>query len=143
MLNIQSLRSARCLRLLFLQVLLVVAWHPQAAFAENKVVTNADKGGDIHLKVGDTLEVRLKSNPTTGFAWYLHKESTPVLKLVHQTATEPTDQSADPSVGRPVFQIFNFEPRRSGDGVLVLHYVRSWDKPSPDEEQFKIHVIVE
>jgi hypothetical protein len=25
----------------------------------------------------------------------------------------------------------------------LLHYVRSWEAPSPDEQQFQIHVVVE
>jgi inhibitor of cysteine peptidase len=127
----------------FLVALLAIACIPQTVSAENKVVTDADKGGEVHLKVGDTLEVRLKANPTTGFMWFIHKESTPLLKLVHQTMTEPTDQSAGQNVGRPVFQVYNFEPRRAGDGVLKLHYVRSWEAPKPAEEQFTIHVFIE
>jgi predicted secreted protein len=125
-------------RWFFLLALAAIVCYPQTAFAAAKVVTDADKGGEVHLQVGDTLEVRLSANPTTGYMWYIKKESTPLLKLVHQTQTEPTEQG----VGRPVLQVFNFEARRSGDGVLVLHYVRSWDKPAPDEEQYQIHVFI-
>jgi inhibitor of cysteine peptidase len=138
----QSERSVgwiRSSRWFLLVALLAVAFHPQMAGAENKVITDADKGSEVHLKAGDTLEVRLKSNPTTGYMWYVHKESTPLLKLVRQSTTEP----AEPGVGRPVFQVFTFEPRRAGDGTLLLHYVRSWEKPAPNEEQFTVHVVIE
>ncbi len=131
----------------FLIGLLAVAFSSQTASAATKVLTDADKGGEVHLKAGDTLELRLRSNPTTGFMWYVHKESTPLLKLAHQSTTEPSEQSPESvqpqSVGRPVVQVFTFEPRRSGDGVLVLHYVRSWEKPAPGEERFQIHVFIE
>lgn len=127
--------------------LVAIVFSSQTANAATKVVTDADKGGEVHLKVGDTLEVRLKSNPTTGYMWYVHKESMPLLKLAHQSQTDPAEQAPEnaqqQSVGRPVFQVFTFEPRRAGDGVLKLHYVRSWDKPAPDEEQFTIHVFIE
>ncbi len=126
-------------RWLALVALVAIACIPQTAFAANKVVSDADKGGVVHLKAGDTLEVRLRANPTTGFMWYIEKESTPLLKLIHQTQTDVTE----PGVGRPVFQVFQFEPRRSGDGVLRLHYVRSWEPPSPGDEQFEIHVVIE
>jgi predicted secreted protein len=62
-----------------------------------------------------------------------------LLKLTGQSQTEATE----PGVGRPVFQIFKFEPRRSGDGFLLMHYVRSWEKPAPDDEQFDVHVFIE
>jgi predicted secreted protein len=122
-----------------LVALVAIACIPQTAFAANKVITDADKGGVVHLQVGDTLKVRLKAIPSTGFMWYIEKESTPLVKLVHQTQTDPTE----PGVGRPVFQIFQFEPRRSGDGVLRLHYVRSWEPPAPNDEQFEIYVVIE
>ena len=109
------------------------------ASAENKVFTDADKGGQVRLKVGEGFEVRLKSNPSTGFMWYLHKNSTPLLKLVSQTETE----SKEPGMGRPSIQIFKFEAKRAGEGVLLLHYVCSWEKPAPDEEQFDLHVTIE
>jgi inhibitor of cysteine peptidase len=126
-------------RYFLLVALLAAAFYPKSATAETKVVTDADKGSKVHLKVGDTLEVRLNSNPTTGYMWYVHKASTPLMKLVHQSQTEP----AAPGVGRPVVQVFTFEPRRAGDGVLLLHYVRAWEKPDPDEEQFTVHVVIE
>ncbi len=71
--------------------------------------------------------------------WYLEKESTPLLKLARQSQTDATE----PGEGRPVVQVFQFEPRLSGEGVLRLHYVRSWERPKPDDERFEIHVVIE
>ncbi len=119
-------------------VLLTVAFQPQTVSAATRVITDKNKGGQIHLKAGETFELRLKSNPSTGYMWYIQPKSTPLLKLVHESQTEPTK----PGVGRPIFQVFTFEARRAGEGVLLLHYVRSWEKPIPDEEQFKLRVSV-
>lgn len=124
---------------LLLFVPMVVVFYPQAALAANQVITDADNGGQIHLKAGETFELRLRANPTTGYSWYIEPKSTPLLKLVHQSQTEPTE----PGLGRPIFQVFTFEARRAGDGVLLLHYVRSWEKPAPDDEQFKLRVSIE
>ena len=74
--------------------------------------------------------------------WYVEKESTPLLKLVHQTQTEAEESSTEPGVGRPIFQVFTFEARRSGEGALQLHYVRSWEKPAAEEEWFEIRVVI-
>ena len=139
MLTARSIRPAVSILSIFLLALAAIACCPQTAFAATKVITDADKGGTVHLRLGDTLELRLKSNPTTGFMWYVEKESTPLLKLAHQSQTDITE----PGEGRPVFQVFRFEPRRGGDGVLRMHYVRSWEKPAPDDEQFDIHVVIE
>ena len=136
---LRSVRRLGSVRWLFFLALMAIVCSAQTAFAATKVITDADKGGVVRMKVADRLELRLKSNPTTGFMWYVKKESTPLLKLVHQSQTDATE----PGMGRPVFQVFEFEPRRAGEGVLRLHYVRSWEPPAPNEKQFEIHMVIE
>jgi len=136
---VRTLRRLDAARWLFLVMLLGAAGHLLIASAENKVFTDADKGGQIRLKAGEGFELRLKANPTTGYMWYVHRKSTPLLKLVSQSQTE----AKEPGEGRPSFQNFKFEAKRAGEGVLLLHYVRSWEKPAPDEEQFDLHVTIE
>ena len=143
------MRSDRLFRrvdsLRWLLALMAIACFAQAALAATKVITDADKGGVVHIKSVDQLELRLKSNPTTGYMWYVEKESTPLLKLHHQSQTEvPVPAEERPGlVGQPVFQVFTFEPRHRGDGVLKLHYVRSWEVPTPEDEKFEIRVVIE
>ena len=129
MLTARSYRPAVSVLSILLLAMAANVCLPHRAFAATKAITDADKGGVVHLKLGDTLEVSLKSNPTTGFMWYVEKESTPLLKLHHQSQTDVTE----PGEG----------PRQSGDGTLRLHYVRSWEKPTPDDEQFDIRVVIE
>jgi inhibitor of cysteine peptidase len=139
MLTARSIRPAVSVLLISLVALAAIVCLPQTAFAATRVVTDDDKGGTVRLRLGDKLEARLKSNPSTGYMWYIEKESTPLLKLAHQTQTD----IEEPGVGRPVFQVFTFEPKHIGKGVLLMHYVRSWEKPTPDDEQFDIHVVIE
>jgi inhibitor of cysteine peptidase len=145
MLSDRLVRRVNSIRWVFLIALVTIAFSAQAALAATKVITDADKGGVVHMKFDDRLELRLKSNPSTGYMWYLEKESTPLLKLHHQSQTEvPVPAEEKPGlVGQPVFQVFTFEPRRVGDGALKLHYVRSWEKPTPDDEKFEIRVVIE
>jgi inhibitor of cysteine peptidase len=124
--------------LLLLATLIALVFRPQMAFAVTKVVTDSDKGGSVQLKLRDILEVRLKSNPTTGYMWYVHPKSTPLLKLIGQSQT----QAPQPGVGRPILQIFRFQAVGIGDGILLLHYVRSWERPMAAEEQFELHVSI-
>jgi len=133
------LRNSAANSWLLLAGLVLLAICPVMARAATRVVTDADKGGSVAIKMGDVLEVRLSANPTTGYMWYLQKQSTALLKLTGQTQTQATQ----PGVGRPVVQIFEFAPKAQGTGVLLLHYVRSWMNPDPDEEQFTLHVTIE
>ena len=52
---------------LFPVTLLLLALCTPSASAATKVVTDADKGGTVEIKMGDVLEVRLNSNPSTGY----------------------------------------------------------------------------
>jgi inhibitor of cysteine peptidase len=139
MLSDRLVRRVNSIRWLFLIALVTIACSAQVALAATKVIKDKDKDGVVRMRVVDRLELRLKSNPSTGFMWYVEKESTPLLKLHHQSQTEPTK----PGVGRPIFQVFTFEAQHAGDGVLRLHYVRSWEKPAPDDEKFDIRVVIE
>jgi predicted secreted protein len=137
-----SLRSGRQLDFacrLFLLILFAIACHPGAAYAATTVATDDDKGGDVQLKVGDILEVRLKANPSAGTMWYVHPKSTTLLKLSSETQTAGTDPSAD----RPVVQVFVFEVKRKGDGILLMRYAPAKQKPTLGEEQFTLHVVIE
>lgn len=110
-----------------------------SSFAATRVFTDADNGKSIQLKRGDRIELRLESNPTTGCEWSVLPQSTPLLKASGQSQTTPESSG----VGRPIQQIFRFQAVTAGDGVLLLHYVRSWEKPSADEQQFKLKVTIQ
>lgn len=108
------------------------------ASARTRILTDSDKGAKISLYDGDQVELRLTSNPSTGFQWSVHPDSTPLMKLDSQS-NEP---SKEPGVGRPSVQIFRFEAVKRGNGVLLLHYVRSWEKPQANEQQYDLHVTI-
>lgn len=122
----------------WLLLLALVALNTRAAFSATRAVMDADNGSSIHLKIGDTLEVYLRSNPATGYMWYVDPKSTPLLKLIGHSKTE----AQQPGVGRPIIQIFRFQAVAAGDGVLLLHYIRAWEKPLPAEEQYVLHAAV-
>lgn len=124
---------------LALAVLFTFALNAQVARAATRIITDADKGTSVQLKLADILEVRLKCNPTTGYMWYVHPKSTPLLKLIGQ----PQTQTREPGVGRPILQVFRFQPVAHGDGNLLLHYIRAWEPQVTNrEEQFAVHVSI-
>jgi inhibitor of cysteine peptidase len=118
--------------------LLAVIFASQAAVAANRVVTDADNGDTLHLKMGELLELRLRSNPSTGYIWQPLPESTPLLKLVRQAQTKATE----PGVGRPIVQVFLFRAARAGEGLLALRYSRPWESSAPDGKLFELHVFI-
>jgi predicted secreted protein len=120
-------------------VLFTFALLPRMANAETKVATDADKGNDIQVKVGDLLEVRLNANPAAGFKWYVHPKSTALLHLTGETQAA----GAEPAADRPMVQVFTFEIRKKGDGILLMRYAPAKEKPQLGEEQYSLHVIID
>ena len=119
-------------------LLLVFLCGLSASQAATRILTDSDKGAKVSLYDGDRLELRLTSNPSTGYEWSVHPQSTPLMKLINESKT----QSKEPGVGLPIIQILRFEAVKRGDGVLLLHYVRSWDLPDPNEQQFDLYVSI-
>lgn len=121
-----------------LAIFVLAAPRPILSDSAPRVFTDADKGAAVQLKAGDRFELHLKSNPSTGYVWTLAPESTAIVKLTAQSRTEP----AQPGVGHPIVQIFGFQAVHRGQGVLLLRYIRSWEKPVEGEQRFDLHLTV-
>jgi predicted secreted protein len=110
--------SALCLRL------------PTTATAEKPsdrhlvVITEKDDGMPVKVVVGDTLVVRLASNPTTGYEWQTIKLDTDYL----QSTGEPIYESPSTRMpGAGGTQVFTFTTLKPGKSSLALAYMRSWE----------------
>lgn len=134
----ESLRASNRGALWLLALLAFIAPQPVVSDSAPRVLTDADKGAALQLKQGESFELHLKSNPATGYIWTLAPESTPLVKLTTQSHTQP----AQPGVGHPSVQIFAFQAIRHGQGVLLLRYIRTWERPGPGEQQFDLHLTV-
>ena len=88
---------------------------------------DADSGAEIRVETGDSFQVSLESNRTTGFEWVLSgfEELDGVLSLESEEFVEPDSDL----VGSPGIQIFTFEAAEDGAGVLRFEYVRPFDDP--------------
>lgn len=85
---------------------------------------------DKVVAVGQSFDVQLPANATTGYSWVLDSASSQGLDGV--TAGESTYVLGDQAAGRtgaPGTQVFRFVANRSGSVVLAFLYRRPW---SPD-----------
>lgn len=95
-------------------------------------LTEADNGKSFTVKPGDTIEVVVAGNPTTGYAWtaVLDEASAALLEQVGEPvyAAESTDESL---VGGGGTYTFTFEALKSGKASLDLAYSRAWEDVDP------------
>jgi len=85
--------------------------------------------GQVSLKVGAVLEVRLEANRTTGYSWIAAPVANPV--LVRQGAARYEEHPAGGKAGVGGVEIWRFKAMRAGRQGLQFEYRRPWEKGVP------------
>jgi inhibitor of cysteine peptidase len=117
------------------------------------VLRDHDNGRQVTLNVGDTLVVRLTSNPTTGFRWNLASNMaspfSPGFNFVSgmvpplQPVGTPTFESPrDARPGAPGVQVFRYTVTGAGVGTLRLFYERPFGALSQTARKWEVTVVV-
>ena len=99
-------------------------------------VGETSNGKQIDLPVGETLEVSLSENKTTGFQWILESSSKGVLSLVSDEL-EPGRL-----IGEPGIHHWLFRPERAGSDRIELSYKRPWEEKEKPQRKFMLSVRV-
>lgn len=99
--------------------------------------TDPASGTDITLRTGGKLELKLDSNPTTGYFWYLKDiDASKIDQLSDGYFADPAPEGITGSGGH---QMFVFEALATGNSKLVLSYERS---PEDVAETLKLNIKV-
>lgn len=100
-----------------------------------------DAGSTVRLQVGDTMEVILDGNPTTGFMWERpsEDEDTAILQQMGEPAFEP-DTDLVGSGGKVTLV---FEAVAPGQKELRLVYHRPFENDVSPKKTFSVTVIVQ
>ncbi|PTS82727.1 peptidase inhibitor I42 [Pseudomonas sp. HMWF032] len=107
--------------LLSLALLAACAQTPSSVTLEQKQQSKCP----LSLHVGQQFNLRLPSNPTTGFRWLLRDSAPQVLKsLGPEVYSNPEDAGL---VGSAGISTWRFEVAQAGEGQLVLTYERPWE----------------
>ena len=106
-------------------------------------LAQADGGKAFTVKVGDTIQVVLPGNMTTGFAWASALSDESATLLVQDGDAVYAEQSTDPQVvGAGGTFTFNFKAQAAGQATLKLVYERSWENVAP-EQTFEVQITIE
>src|ERR1700682_3173043 len=97
-------------------------------------VDEKKNGNQIKLTTGETLEVCLSENRTTGHKWSL-ESSGDVCTLVNDTF-EPA-----PAPGEPGTHRWKFRAEQAGSGSIQLSYSRTWGEKKTPARTFKLTIL--
>jgi inhibitor of cysteine peptidase len=101
-------------------------------------LTIDDSGSSIEISAGETFEVVLEGNPTTGFSWIVEAGDPQIVEVAGEPAFEPESEL----VGAGGEFTFVFEGKSPGTTTLELAYRRSFET-APPESTFTVTVTVE
>lgn len=101
-------------------------------------LTEKDAGRTVEMKAGDTLQVTLEGNPTTGYDWERASGDEAVLEQLG-ASTYKADSDLIGSGGQVTLR---FEAVAAGQTTLQLVYHRPWETDEPPAETFEVTVVV-
>lgn len=120
-------------------VSIVAASSLSAAVVPSTVyITETDNGKTIYLKAGQTLQLTLITNLSTGYCWsYVTKPNPAVLQ---QTANYRIPFNNMP--GSPATEYWIYQAVGVGSTEISLKYWRSWAPQIPPIKTFGVKVVV-
>ena len=86
------------------------------------VLTEADAGSTRQVKRGETVELRLKENPSTGYRWTIDVEP-PGAATIAASSQEPGGSG----LGANGVHVFEIAAKGSGAVTLSAKLWRSWE----------------
>lgn len=99
-------------------------------------------GSSIRLAPGQTLEISLAGNPTTGYSWTTEAGGDPVLRAAGEPTYAP-DTDGGTLVGGGGTYTFAYEGAGPGTTRIELAYRRAWETGVAPLERFTLEVAVE
>jgi inhibitor of cysteine peptidase len=94
----------------------------------------------IKIRVGEEFEVRLRSNPTTGYSWTLRRR--PDEAVAEITGPAFIAPGGD-KVGAPGEELWKIRAAGKGKTSIVLQYHRSFEPDKSPAERKTFKVVVE
>jgi len=97
----------------------------------------------LEVRAGETFEVKLCSNPTTGFQWPEDSQlsDTTVLKQENHEFVDP-ESKPPPPPGTPGQEIWTFKALKQGLSTIYLEYSRPWEGGEKGKWTLTVEVIV-
>lgn len=121
------------MRFLYVIIFVVSSLFSMAAFAAENVIYTEDKTAFSVSSDAATFTLKLKSNPTTGYTWFLTDYNSALIEPIQHTF----DASANKKlIGAPGFEIWTFHVKPAGflvpqQTLIRMIYARPWDSNEP------------
>lgn len=102
----------------------------------------SDNGRTVKLAAGESLEIALAENPTTGYRWQRAKQAAGDVGSPCPFAKDDFEPDRAGMPGAGGTHRWQFHAVEPGVCEIELEYRRSWEKDKLPERTFRIHVEV-
>jgi len=102
--------------------------------------TNSHAKSDFQVEIGDKINVKLCSNPTTGFQWTYHISGGNVIKEEDHDFEEPGGEGVVGAAGK---EVWTFEAVEKGTTEVRMAYSQPWQGGEKEEWTYTMSVTVE
>lgn len=102
-----------------------------------QALTEADNGRTVDIAVGDTVEITLRENATTGYRWAIDRYDE---QIADALGSEPHYQPNKIGAGGTV--TFSFRGKTAGSGDIALKNWRHWEGDASVTSRFRIRLNV-
>jgi predicted secreted protein len=109
--------------------------------ASDSIVVDAHAGDETHLRRGQLLAIALDSNASTGYAWEIVEDGSPVLEPAPVPAS--ATPAAPPMPGAGGTSRWRYRAVQTGTTTLRLVYRRSWEQGVEPVRTASYQVVVE
>jgi inhibitor of cysteine peptidase len=125
----------------FLQGFLLLLGFSGLAMAAQLDLTEKESGKDLWVDRGDTIVIRLPSNPSTGYGWS-YSISNPRLMRQEGAVLREGKTGAKGMVGTPLNEVWKLKARRAGSLTVTFAYARPWEKGVPPVKELSWPVTI-
>jgi inhibitor of cysteine peptidase len=104
-------------------------------------LTETDSGRTVDVRLGDTVQVALRENATTGYRWAIDRYDEEFIEAVGSESHYAPDTKNSIGVGGTV--AFIFRGKKAGTGEVVLKNWRHWEGDKSITSRFRFHLHIE
>lgn len=120
-------------------ILTVLATQRESSLQHTITVNEVQTGREVALGVGDTLQVALQGNPSTGYSWSVDGLDSGILA----PAGEPEFVPVSGALGADGAIIYRFSAVGAGRARLTMSYARPFEPGVPPLKRFTVDVVVD